>query len=83
MQTNRCVLYPVVVLSVAPREGSVAPTPTTERENVHFSVTLPRDLVALLDAVADERGVKRSAMVREACLLWKREHQKQRRGRVA
>lgn len=47
-------------------------------ENRHFSVTLPSDVTARLDALAVEKGTSRARVVCEGLLFWFRHLDQQR-----
>lgn len=60
----------------SPEAGMTVP----EGGHPRFTVTLPADVIAELDAIAASRGHKRAAVIREAVLDWLQRFHEQRRG---
>lgn len=44
--------------------------PKSNEGTGRFTVTLPKAIIELFDAIADERGTKRAILMREAALFW-------------
>jgi metal-responsive CopG/Arc/MetJ family transcriptional regulator len=57
--------------------------PDSNEGSARFSVTLPRRVIARLDTMAAERGLKRAELMREAAHLYLRDYDRQQQERAS
>lgn len=73
MTTHRLPIHTVAVHTLTLTEAGVADLKGEKRGGKgRFSISLPLDAIRRLDAIADTRGAKRGAIVREAVLYFLR-----------